>query len=195
MIDKLIIATHNNGKLSEFRAMLSGLAEDVTSAGELGLQEPEETGTTFVENALLKARAAATASGLPALADDSGLCVHALGDAPGLFSGRYAEVNGKRDFTYGMQRLHNELGNSVDRSAHFISVLALVWPDGRHEVFEGRVDGVLVWPPRGTHGHGYDPLFQPDGFTTTFAEMAEEDKNAISHRSRAVAQLRTFLAK
>ena len=186
---RLVIATHNNGKLLEFRGLLRGLADNVVSAGELGLPEPEETGTTFIDNALLKARAAAAASGSLALADDSGICVNALGGAPGLFSGRYAEKDGKRDFPWAMQRLHNEIGANADRSAYFICVLALAWPDGRNEVFEGRLNGTIIWPPRGTNGHGYDPCFQPEHETRTFAEMTEDEKGAISHRGRATQKL------
>ena len=194
-LDKLVIATHNAGKLHEFRGLLAGLADDVTSAGELGLPEPDETGKTFIENALLKARAAANAAGRISLADDSGLCVNALGGAPGLFSGRYAEVNGKRDFPASMQKLHNEIGSNADRSAYFICVLALVWPDGRHDIFEGRLNGHIINPPRGANGHGYDACFMPVGEARTFAEMSDVEKSAISHRGIATRKLIAWLEK
>jgi len=167
--------------------MLAPYAGRVTSAGELGLPEPEETGATFTENALLKARAAAKLSNNVALADDSGVCVNALGGDPGLYSARWAGPG--KDFSVAMQRVHDELGDTVDRSASFICVLALVWPNGREEIIEGRVNGDIIWPPRGDKGHGYDPVFVPQGETRTFAEMEEAEKNAISHRGLAVRQL------
>lgn len=188
---RLVIATHNKGKLREFEWILGSRFASIVTAGELGLAEPEETGTTFVENALLKARAAATVTKSVTLADDSGLCVHALKGDPGLYSARWAGPN--KDFQHAMQRVQNELGTSTDRSAHFIAVLALVMPDGSHQIFEGRVDGRIVWPPRGDKGHGYDPVFQPDGDTRTFAEMTEDEKNRISHRGRALEKLLAWL--
>lgn len=191
---RLIIATHNAGKLHEFGDMLHGIVE-VVSAGDLGLPEPDETGTTFHENALLKAQAAAVAAKCPALADDSGLCVTALDGRPGLFSGRYAEINGKRDFPAAMKKLHDEIGTNPDRSASFVSVLALAWPDGRHEFFDGRVKGTIHYPPRGTHGHGYDSVFVPDGEARSFAEMTETEKSTMSHRGRAVRQLLEWLGQ
>jgi XTP/dITP diphosphohydrolase len=184
---RLIIATHNNGKLREFRDLLAPYADGITSAGELNLPEPEETGTTFAENALLKARAAASLSGSLALADDSGFCVTALDGRPGLYSARWAGPG--KDFSVAMKRVRDELGDAADRSAHFICVLALAWPDGRTETVEGRIDGQFVWPPRGTKGHGYDPVFMPDGKSHTFAEMDENEKNAISHRGISVRKL------
>lgn len=186
-IPRLVIATHNQGKLAEFRALLRKHVPEIVSAGELGLPEPEETGTTFVENALLKAQAAAKAANCVALADDSGLCVTALNGDPGLYSARWAGP--AKDFAMAMQKVHEALDESADRSAYFISVLALVWPDGRQEVFEGRSEGQIVWPPRGDRGHGYDPIFQPDGETQTFAEMLPAEKDAISHRGKALRQL------
>lgn len=187
IIPSLVIATHNPGKLTEFRALLRDHVPNIASAGELGLPEPEETGTTFVENALLKATAAAKASNRVALADDSGLCVTALQGDPGLYSARWAGPN--KDFASAMRKVHEALGDNPDRSAYFIAVLALVWPDGRQEIFEGRSDGQIVWPPRGTHGHGYDPIFQPEGETRTFAEMPPGEKDAISHRGKALRSL------
>lgn len=172
--------------------MLRPYVDHVTSAGALGLDEPEETGATFAENALIKARAAAQASGHVALADDSGLCVTALGGKPGLYSARWAGP--QRDFGAAMKRLWNELGDSADHSATFISVLALAWPDGRSMLFEGRADGALIGTGRGTNGHGYDPWFVPDGYNLTYAEMGAEEKNAISHRAEALRKLAAFLA-
>jgi non-canonical purine NTP pyrophosphatase (RdgB/HAM1 family) len=191
---RLVVATHNQGKLREFRDLLAPYVDVVTSAGELGLPEPEETGMTFAENALLKARAAAQLSNSVALADDSGLCVTALEDAPGIYSARWAGPG--KDFSVAMQRVHTELGSAKDRSAHFICVLALAWPDGTTETIEGRVDGHMVWPPRGHKGHGYDPVFVPQGESRTFAEMNEEEKNAISHRGLAVQKfIAQFLSR
>lgn len=185
--ERLIIATHNKGKLREFRDLLAPYVNVITSAGELNLPEPEETGTTFAENALLKAQAASKLSGSVALADDSGLCVTALGDNPGLYSARWAGP--AKDFSIAMKRVHAELGDTPDRSAWFICVLALAWPDGHSETVEGRVDGQIVWPPRGDKGHGYDPVFVPQGKKRTFAEMEETEKNALSHRGIAVQGL------
>lgn len=192
---RLVIATHNPGKLKEFAALLAPYVAQIVSAGDLGLPEPEETGTSFTENAVLKARTAAQAAQAPALADDSGLCVAALGGRPGIHSARYAEGPQGKDFPRAMEKLHNELGSTTDRSAYFACVLALAWPDGHMETIEGRVDGQIIWPPRGTGGHGYDPAFVPNGHQQTFAEMDEAQKNAISHRGVAVQKLiRTFFA-
>jgi len=179
--NRLVIATHNNGKLHEFRNLLGRYVPEIVSAGELGLPSPEETGTTFVENALLKAKAAAEATGCLALADDSGLCVTALGGDPGLYSARWAQP----DAAAGIARVQEALGDAVDRSAYFICVLALYWPDGHSEVIEGRIDGTIAAVPCGIYGHGYDPIFIPKDDTRTFAEMSDEEKNAISHRGRA----------
>jgi len=189
---RLVLATHNAGKVREFRTVLGASFGSIVSAGELGLPEPEETGANFVENALLKARAAAEASGSLALADDSGLCVTALDGDPGLYSARWAGPD--KDFNLAMRRVHEALGDSADRSAYFIAVLALVSSEGREIIFEGRVDGHIVWPPRGGKGHGYDPFFVPEGETRTFAEMDGDEKNALSHRGRAVQKLLAWLA-
>jgi len=184
---RLVIASHNAGKLREIADLVAPFGVDVVAAGSLGLPETAETGSSFQANAELKARAAAEAAGLPALADDSGLVVPALGGAPGIHSARWAGM--ERDFARAMQRVEDELGGSADRSAHFLCALALAWPDGHCESFEGRVDGTLVWPPRGSHGFGYDPIFLPDGEALTFGEMAPPKKHAMSHRARAFAQL------
>jgi XTP/dITP diphosphohydrolase len=186
---RLVIASHNAGKVREIAALLEGRGLDVVSAGDLDLPEPEETGTTFVMNAELKARAAADLSGLPALADDSGLCVDALGGDPGIFSARWGGEN--KDFAHAMRLVEDKLAAIPDaaRTAHFVCALALAWPDGHVEWFEGRVDGTLVWPPRGDKGHGYDPVFVPDGRSETFGELDEPVKNAISHRGDAFRQL------
>lgn len=184
---ELVIATHNPGKVAEIAALLKPGAARFYSAGELNLPEPEETGATFAENARLKALAAAKASGKPALADDSGLCVNALGGEPGIYSARWAGP--EKDFNRAMKRIYQLLGSDPDRSACFICTLALVWPDGHVEEFEGRIDGTLVWPPRGDNGFGYDPMFVPEGHEITFGEMEPVRKHAISHRARAFAQL------
>jgi len=191
--ERLVIATYNPGKLREFAALLSFYAHDIVSAGSLQLPEPEETGSTFIDNAILKARAAARRAGSPALADDSGLCVTALGGQPGIYSARWGGPG--RDFDLAMARVNNELGDKIDRSAHFICALALAWPDQHVETVEGRVDGTVIWPPRGEQGHGYDPIFVPAGHHQTFAEMAPEEKDALSHRGKAVRELiRKFFA-
>jgi XTP/dITP diphosphohydrolase len=191
----LVIATHNPGKLREIRELLAPFGIEAKSAGELGLPEPEETGTTFAENAAIKARAAAEATGLPAFADDSGLCVHALDGAPGIFSARWAGPT--KDFSGAMARIARELDRrgvaEAERRAHFVSALVVAWPDGHEELFEGRVFGRLV-PPRGSLGFGYDPIFLPDGHERTFGEMPSEEKhgltdNPLSHRARAFAAL------
>jgi XTP/dITP diphosphohydrolase len=183
----LVVASHNAGKVREINALIAPFGLEAKSAGELNLPEPEETGTTFQENALIKARAAAEASGLPALADDSGLAVSALEGAPGVYSARWAGPG--KDFDKAMEKINTLLTGSPDRSASFLCVLALAWPDGHVETFEGRVDGVLIWPARGEHGFGYDPIFQPEGHTDTFGEMASDAKQAISHRARAFAKM------
>ena len=183
---KLVLATHNPGKVGELVELLAPWGVEVVSAGDLGLPEPEETGETFIDNALLKARAATAATGLPALADDSGLSVSGLDGRPGVYTADWA--GSPRDFTRAMRRVQDELGSNPDRRAAFMSTLALVWPDGHEEVFEGRVDGTLVWPPRGDIGWGYDPMFAPEGGTRTYGEMPAE-KHATSHRARALAKL------
>jgi len=189
---KLVIASHNEGKVREIRALLGPYGIEPVSAAELDLPEPDETGTTFVANAELKALQAADLSGLPALADDSGLCVEALNNEPGIFSARWGEVDGRRDFAVAMQRVEDrlaELPPETGRDAHFVCALALAWPDGHVEWFEGRVDGTLVWPPRGDRGFGYDPMFVPVGHGQSFGEMDPEAKHAMSHRADAFRQL------
>ncbi len=188
--DRLVLASHNQGKLAEFQAMLAGSGVTLVSAGGLGLPEPDETETSFAGNARLKARAAARAAGLPALADDSGFCVQALGGHPGIFSARWGGP--ERDFAMAMQRVRDEGGAALqaDPSAWFIAVLCLALPDGQEALFEGRIDGQFVWPPRGQGGHGYDPVFVPNGDGRSFAEMLEAEKNAISHRARAFARFK-----
>jgi XTP/dITP diphosphohydrolase len=194
---KLVIASHNAGKVREIRALLEPFGIEPVSAGDLSLPEPKETGTTFAENALLKAHASAKASGLPALADDSGLCVAALGGAPGVYTADWAERQAYeggpgRDWYMAMGKVEGklaELGPDVDRSGYFICTLALAWPDGHTEVFEGRVHGTLTWPPRGTFGFGYDPVFVPMGRAETFAELDPAEKHAMSHRADAFAKL------
>lgn len=186
----LVIASHNPGKVVEITDLLGPYGVEPVSAGSIGLPEPDETGLTFAANAELKALAAATASGMPALADDSGLCVDALEGAPGIYSARWAGP--AKDFGAAMQRVHDELttkGPDTSRAAHFVCALALAWPDGHVDVFEGRVDGTLVWPPRGLKGFGYDPMFRPQDYDITFGEMDPDHKHAISHRARAFAQL------
>ncbi|GAA0737715.1 RdgB/HAM1 family non-canonical purine NTP pyrophosphatase [Sphingomonas japonica] len=187
---KLVIASHNPGKVREITALLSPYGVEPISAAELDLPEPEETGTTFVANAELKAMQAADLSGLPALADDSGLCVEALGGDPGIFSARWAGET--KDFAVAMQRVEDAVrakGPLAGRDAHFVCALALAWPDGHVEWFEGRVDGTLVWPPRGERGFGYDAIFLPNGGEQTFGEMDPDAKHAISHRADAFRQL------
>ena len=202
---KLVIASHNEGKVREIRDLLGPYGIEPVSAAELDLPEPDEIGATFIDNADLKARQAADLSGLPALADDSGLCVEALGDRPGIFSARWAladprvapeagpgHVEGERDFMRAMRRVQDELESldpDASRNAHFICALALCWPDGHSEWFEGRVDGTLVWPPRGANGFGYDPMFVPTGHEITFGEMDPAEKHAISHRADAFRKL------
>ncbi|HLW89808.1 MAG TPA: RdgB/HAM1 family non-canonical purine NTP pyrophosphatase [Roseiarcus sp.] len=195
---RLVAATHNQGKLREIKELLAPYRIDVVSAGELGLAEPAETGDTFAGNAALKARGAAAVALSPALADDSGLCVDALDGAPGIYSARWA--NGARNFAGAMRRVEEELlkrGAREPWRAHFISALALAWPDDHLEIFEGRVDGRLVFPPRGDKGFGYDPIFVPDGYARGFGEMTAEEKHgipadgsrALSHRARAFQDL------
>lgn len=189
MTQRLVIATHNKGKLREMAELLQPFGFDCVSAGELGLPEPEETASTFIGNAELKAQAAAQGSGLPSLADDSGVVVEALDGAPGIYSARWAELNGKRDFGYAMQRVHEALGASANRRAYFISVLSFAAPGQATRSFEGRVYGTMIWPPRGTRGFGYDPMFRPEGHAETFGEMDPLAKHAISHRAVAFKKL------
>ena len=196
---RVVIATHNAGKLVEMRELLALHGVEAVSAGDLNLPEPEETGTTFAANARIKAQASALASGMPALADDSGLVVDALDGAPGIYSARWAGPG--KDFQVAMEKVEGMLRERdaftpQQRSAHFISVLCVAWPDGHVEEFEGRVDGSLVWPPRGNAGFGYDPMFLPDGFGLTFGEMSSDEKHGLppngqglSHRARAFLKL------
>lgn len=192
--DRLVIATHNPGKLREIRALIEPLGIACVGAEELGLPEPDEIGVSFADNADLKAREAADLSGLPALADDSGLCVDALHGRPGIFSARWAEDEaGKRDWQRAMARVWRETeaaGKDAGHDAHFACALAIAWPnDGQAETFEGRVDGALVWPPRGDQGFGYDPMFVPAGHALTFGEMEPAAKHGMSHRAVAFAKL------
>ena len=195
----VVIATHNPGKLTEMRELLAPFGIEAQSAGELGLAEPEETGTTFAANARIKAVAATKATGKPAFADDSGLVIDALGGDPGIQSARWAGPD--KDFRFAMNRIQTLLiergaKKPEQRRAHFVAALCLTWPDGHLEEFEGRVDGVAVWPPRGDAGFGYDPLFLPDGFDRTFGQMSAEEKHGLppkgkglSHRARAFVML------
>ena|SRR5215831_18086976 len=197
--DRLVIATHNTGKLGEMRDLLAPYGIAAVSAAELGLAEPDETGTTFRDNARIKAQAAAAASGLPAFADDSGLAVDALDGAPGIHSARWAGP--ERNFSHAMEQVEAELiargaRDPQARRGHFVSALCVAWPDGHVAEFEGRVDGTLVWPPRGIRGFGYDPMFLPDGHDQTFGEMSAEEKHGLpphgeglSHRARAFLKL------
>lgn len=196
MFKTLVVATHNKGKVAEFDKLLNGLGIALKSAADFDLAEPEETEDSFIGNALLKAQAAVDATGLPSLADDSGICIEALNGAPGIYSARWAQTKNGRDFNAAMQRVHDELGG-IDgtETAYFIAVLALVSPDGTREIFEGRMNGVLCWPPRGQKGFGYDPIFIPEGYDITFAEMEPAQKHAISHRAKAVKKLKDFLSQ
>ena len=199
-IEKLVIATHNPGKLREIQDLLAPLGIACVGAAELGLPEPEEIGNSFVDNADLKAREAADLSGLPALADDSGLAVDALHGLPGIFSARWAEDEaGNRDFNRAMERVWREIeaaGEDAGHDAHFACALSLAWPDdGQVQSFEGRVDGTLTWPPRGDRGFGYDPMFIPAGYDRTFGEIDPEEKHRISHRADAFKKLVAALRK
>ena len=184
---RLVIATHNPGKLAEMRELLAVYGVDAISAGELKLPEPEETGTTFRANARIKAEAAAKASNMPAFADDSGLAVDALDGQPGIHSARWAGPD--KDFGHAMERVHSAMAEGSPDTAYFTCALSLAWPDGAVETFEGRIDGRLVWPPRGENGFGYDAMFVADGMVATFGEIDPDHKHAISHRARAFEQL------
>lgn len=190
--DRILVATHNAGKLEEMTELFAPFGVKVVGAAEMNLPEPEETETTFVGNARIKARAAVQATGLPALSDDSGIEVAALDGRPGVYTADWAETPNGRDFMMAMERTHSELeavGAAQPRNARFCSTLVLAWPDGHEEIFEGTVEGTLVWPVRGTLGHGYDPMFQPLGHDRTFAEMHHDEKNAISHRAESFQKL------
>jgi XTP/dITP diphosphohydrolase len=196
---KIVVASHNDGKLREFADLMAPFGFEAKSAKQFGLPEPDETGTTFEENAYIKAHAAASATGLPALSDDSGLCIDALDGQPGVYTANWAELpDGKRDFAMAMQRAEvamQEVGASSPdrRTGRFVAVICLAWPDGHAEYFRGEAEGHLVWPPRGDKGFGYDPVFLPQGHEKTFGEMAAQEKhgwkpgqaNALSHRARA----------
>jgi len=190
--DRLLMATHNQGKLDEMRALLAPYDVTVTGAAEMNLPEPDETETTFVGNARIKAHAAARATGLPALSDDSGIEIDALSGAPGVYTADWAETPNGRDFVMAMTRTHDELekaGAPHPRTARFCATLVLAWPDGHDEVFPGVMSGQVVWPMRGDQGHGYDPIFVPNGYDITFGEMDRWEKNRISHRANAVRKL------
>jgi XTP/dITP diphosphohydrolase len=195
----IVVASHNKGKIAEIAELIGPFGFSAKSAAELNFEEPDETGTTFEENAAIKALASAKASGLPALSDDSGLVIDALDGAPGVYTANWAETaDGTRDFAMAMEKVEKALADkgvtdTKDRTARFVSVLCLAWPDGHTEMFRGEIEGTVVWPPRGTAGFGYDPVFQPEGFDTTFGEMPSEQKHgwkpgdatALSHRARA----------
>ncbi|MFN3935953.1 MAG: non-canonical purine NTP pyrophosphatase [Gemmobacter sp.] len=189
---RLLVATHNTGKVEEFRRILEPKGIEVLAGSDLGLRAPAETENSFEGNARVKAVAAAAATGLPALADDSGLAIDALGGRPGIHTADWAEIGGERDFGHAMRRAHEELsasGAPEPWACRFVCALALCWPDGHCETFVGTVEGTFVWPPRGVMGHGYDPVFVPAGRSRTFAEMSAAEKDAISHRSSAIAAL------
>ncbi|MCP8897254.1 RdgB/HAM1 family non-canonical purine NTP pyrophosphatase [Shinella daejeonensis] len=195
----IVVASHNAGKIREIEDLIAPFGFSARSAADLKFDEPEETGTTFEENAAIKALASARAAGLPALSDDSGIVIDALGGAPGVYTANWAEkADGTRDFSMAMEKVEKALAEkgavaAKDRTARFVSVLCLAWPDGHTEMFRGEVEGQVVWPPRGARGFGYDPVFQPDGHETTFGEMSAEEKHgwkpgdptALSHRARA----------
>jgi XTP/dITP diphosphohydrolase len=195
----IVVASHNAGKIREIEDLIGPFGFSAQSAADLKFEEPDETGTTFEENAMIKAHASAKASGLPALSDDSGLVVDALDGAPGVYTANWAEKeDGTRDFAMAMEKVEKALADkgateTKDRTARFVSVLCLAWPDGHTELFRGEVEGHVVWPPRGTQGFGYDPVFRPEGYGTTFGEMSAEEKHgwkpgdaaALSHRARA----------
>ena len=186
---KLIIASHNAGKVREIGDLLARFGLEVASASSLGVEAPEETEDSFIGNATLKALHTARATGLPSLADDSGLAVNALGGRPGVHTAPYAERNGQRDFAYGMAKLEAEMRGQTNRACQFVCALALAWPDAHVEVFEGQVAGCLSFPPRGDRGFGFDPVFVPEGHEQTFAEMEPAAKHAMSHRAQAFAKL------
>ncbi|MFC0339722.1 RdgB/HAM1 family non-canonical purine NTP pyrophosphatase [Paracoccus niistensis] len=193
---KLLVATHNAGKLEEMRALFSPHGVEVVGAAEMGLDEPVETESSFLGNARIKARAAMKATGLPVLADDSGITVDGLDGAPGVYTADWAETENGRDFMQAMTRTWAELdtrGVPEPRTAQFRATLLMLWPDGHEEIFEGVAPGRLVWPPRGQLGHGYDPMFVPEGGDRTYAELSAEEKNAISHRAQAFGKLKAIL--
>ena len=189
---ELVVASHNKGKLAEIGEMFrrEGLEIKLLSAADFGLESPPETGTTCIENALLKAKFVTEATGKISLADDSGLFVEALGGDPGVYSADWAELHdGRRDFYMAMERINKEMGDNPNKKAYFVSVLTLCWPDGHCETVEGFVHGQMIWPPRGSKGHGYDPIFMPDGRTVTYGEIEDAEKNKISHRADSFRKL------
>src|SRR5580658_1840408 len=183
---RLVLASHNNGKLAELTDLLRPYQIEIVSAGALGLPEPEETAPDFAGNARIKAMAAATATNLPAFSDDSGFCVAALAGEPGVLSARWGGP--EKDFAKAMEMVNERVGDAADRRAWFVAALCLAWPDGHTETYVGRVNGTMIWPPRGTHGFGYDPMFLPEGGSETFAEMPSDIKHGVSHRARAFDQ-------
>jgi XTP/dITP diphosphohydrolase len=188
--DELVVATHNHGKLRELRELFGHRVKKLSAASDYGIEAPAETGTTFLENALIKAQTVAQATGKPALADDSGICIDALGGAPGVYSADWAEEEGKpRDFYKAMQRVHDEMGGNANKKAHFVSCLVLAWPDGHYEAVEGHAHGTVTWPPRGDKGFGYDPVFVPDGDNRTYGEMSADEKNTTNHRAVSFKKL------
>ena len=192
--DSLLVATHNQGKLDEIQELLNAYNISIIGASEKGLPEPDETGATFVENARIKAHAAAIATGLPSLSDDSGIEIDALDGRPGVYTADWAETPNGRDFVLAMTRTKAELdrvGLPTPWTARFCCTFVLAWPDGHDEVFAGKMEGQIVWPMRGDQGHGYDPIFQPEGYDVTFGEMSREEKNGISHRADAFRKLKS----
>lgn len=188
--DELVVATHNKGKLKELRELFGDRVKKLSAASDYGVEAPAETGTTFIENALIKAQAVAKATGKPALADDSGLCIDALDGAPGVYSADWAEEPGKpRDFGMAMNKVNALMKGSTDKKAHFVSCLILAWPDGHYEVVEGKAHGTITWPPRGEQGFGYDPIFVPDGDSRSYGEMSSDEKNATNHRAVAFKKM------
>ena len=190
--EQLVIATHHQGKLEEIRHLFEPFKINIIGANQLNITEPEETEDSFVGNARIKAHFSAKMSNLPSLADDSGITIDALNGAPGVYTANWAETSGRRDFAYAMEKTHNalsEVGAPYPRSAQFRCTLVLAWPDGHDEVFEGVIEGSLVWPMRGENGHGYDPIFLPNGYSETFGEMDRWEKNKISHRADAFSKL------
>ncbi len=188
--DELVVATHNNGKLKELRELFGDKVKKLSSAADYGLDSPAETGTTFIENALIKAQYVAQKTGKPAIADDSGLCVAALDGAPGVYSADWAEEEGKpRDFGMAMNKVNKAMAGNPDTAAHFVSCLVLAWPDGHYEAVEGYAHGNVTWPPRGNNGFGYDPMFVPKGDTRSYGEMTADEKNATNHRADAFKKM------
>ena len=187
MEKQLVVASHNKGKVAEITDLLTPYSLEIFSIAKMGLPAPEETGKTFIDNALIKAQAAVEGCGLPCLADDSGISVEALCGEPGIFSARWAGPD--RNFNLAMTTVNEKLGNKTNRRAYFVSALTLAWPDGYSESFEGRIYGTIIWPPRGSSGFGYDPMFMPDGYNKTFGEIPYDEKQRISHRAKAFEKL------